>query len=143
MRARDGPANLVRSEPMGIDAYGWVEVYDAEDDTWDGVILATQLMERDVHIFCELFGMGTHSPTDKEPLAAHRGFPENASLQATEEKGLSGQWRSRTWVSWQELAAWGAAEREFGSRWHVLFALMATLARTYDDDAVRLVVSFD
>jgi hypothetical protein len=42
---------------MATDIQGWVEIYDEEDDLWDGIIYASTLMARDYHVFGILFGV--------------------------------------------------------------------------------------
>lgn len=126
---------------MATDAYGWVEVYDADDQCWDGVIVASHFMDRDYVLFSTWFGVrSTESPA---ALAAGRGLPQDLSTHVRTELEEWGAVKWPTWLRWDELQAQPWHERDDVSGWSVLFALMATLGETYPPQHVRLVVWFD
>jgi len=60
---------------MAADIYGWVEIYDEEDDMWDGVIKASHLTYRDYYMFGTLFGIRKRiDQVDVVSIAERRGY---------------------------------------------------------------------
>ena len=128
---------------MGTDISGWVEIYDEEDDLWDGVIAASSLMDRDYQIFGILFGVRCQDHFS--PVAPARGIPENVSPQVEDELK---DWQtivSPSWITWAEIQIvdWKALEHELWLEWKLLFDLMNLIAQRYGAGNTRLVVWFD
>lgn len=125
---------------MGTDAMGWVEVYDEEDDMWDGIICASTLLDRDYDAFAILFGV--RNKNGLQAIAPQRGLPENLSPEVENDlKGwLPVAWP--TWITWQEIKQ-VESKMVLWSSWKLLFELMTLLAATYGDKNVRLTVWFD
>jgi hypothetical protein len=156
---------------MGTDIHGFIEVRndyidssEPEDDEllfrWHPAIaLAHVYNDRSYEAFECLFGVRGRS---FEPLAALRGFPQDASrtvARAFETEREDSH--SPSWISWAELeeADWDATEtltrqavreepltRRQAVRdadWGDVWTVMRTLAKRHGAENVRLVVWFD
>ena len=133
---------------MDAYIYGWVEIFDAENIMWDGVIKASNLMYADNYVFSTLFGthntlFGVQKEPDEismVPVAARRGLPEDACWEVRKELSHP-KMSAFTWITWQELKSvqW---KYEPHAWWLVLFKMMAELAEKWGDDWVRLTVGF-
>jgi hypothetical protein len=88
---------------MGHVFDAWVEVRHISD--WRDIIHAGSLLDQDLNAFGALFG-GPTNYSDCEPLAASRGFPDDASRQLRREHDRQAEAASNaSWATWAELQA--------------------------------------
>lgn len=130
---------------MATDIQGWVEIYDAEDNLWDGVIAASSLMERDYRVFGILFGVRGRPNDIAAAVANARGIPENISPQLKAELTAWEHIVSPSWITWEEIQPidWNALQCQLWPDWKLLFELMSLIAQRYGAKNTRLVVWFD
>ncbi|MFF3728553.1 hypothetical protein ACFYYM_40105 [Streptomyces erythrochromogenes] len=155
---------------MGTDIHGFIEVRNrcleiSEPDDeerffrWHPAIALDHVYDgRSYAAFGYLFGVRGRS---FEPLAAQRGFPQDASRATTRAFGWETDAHSPSWISWAELEGtdWDSTESTVGSpvsatpltrRQFVndadlgdVWAVMALLAKRHGAENVRLVVWFE
>lgn len=129
---------------MGVDIFGWVEVYNENAREWDAHLRIDYLVGRDYALFGPLFGIVA---TDGVPaIAAVRGIPDDASdltRQSCEDESCD----APTWVTWGEIAP--VRDALLARGWQpfrmtqAVFAFMDALAQmTGDASHVRLVCAF-
>lgn len=157
---------------MGTDIHGFIEVRNSHIDTsepdddelflrWHPAMALDHVYDdRSYDAFGCLFGVRNRA---FEPLAAQRGFPQDASraaVRAFQEE--FGDAHSPSWVSWAELEAtdWDEPGRLSTQRppcedrltrrqtvrdedWGDVWTVMRTLAKRHGAENVRLVVWFD
>ena len=147
---------------MGTDIHGFIEVrssyIDASEPEDDELFLRWHPAMALDHVYndrsYEAFGFlfGVRYSWD-EPLAAGRGFPQDASRAV----GRAFEWESEdahspSWINWAELEAadWGEKEEQRTRRqavrdedWGDVWTVMRILAERHGAENVRLVVWFD
>lgn len=79
---------------MGCDIHCYIE--KREFDDW--VFFGELSLSRNYNIFCKLAGVRCYEDDGKEPLAANRGLPKDASGWVTGES-TDPDWHSHSWCT--------------------------------------------
>ena len=91
---------------MGCDIHGAVEVREYPDSGgwWNRYLDLSGFVGRNYEMFAILFGVRNYSAWT--PVAADRGFPDDADYSTKEEyQHWEGDAHSASWVTWAELEA--------------------------------------
>ncbi|MEO1286188.1 MAG: hypothetical protein AAFV93_00360 [Chloroflexota bacterium] len=150
---------------MGLDIEGWIEVYDAIEDSWIGAVeLTSELLYQDRNpvLMNILFGVRSNNTP---AIARNRGIPDNASKRVQEAFAMAYEnaLHSHTWICLDEIRMieWleenqlvegkpvkqkyimdGNYKVYLTGGFNLIFDMMELLAKYHSDDNVRLVVWF-
>jgi hypothetical protein len=122
--------------------HGFVEILD-DAGYWHSVLRVNALVGQVAEVTSLLFGVDDqYLKKPAEPIACARGFPEDASDEATEAHEKDKQWAHfESWIRPDEIARVFEV-KQLKKGWPTVFAFMGVLSELYGDSSVRLIVWF-